>query len=198
MSTIEKQENGNPSDVTWLFCSDERPPINNEPFIVTDGEGFYSIGYHNLLYRSPTGQLRMPARYGQGMDVNYWMPISDDLLWTPCREQLPPESSKPLIFTFSGGSYVIGYSNGLYEIEGRHKVRGYSKAYVLSWAVLPVFCKKKKTDKEGVTNKVYRVEFHIKGTEDNANALRRSLAQCVSDEFEIKHVFGVTVDVSKD
>ena len=41
----------------------------------------------------------------------------------------------------------------------------------------------------------YKVEFYIEGTEADAHALRRCLAQWVSDEFDIRRVFGVEVCV---
>jgi len=40
---------------------------------------------------------------------------------------------------------------------------------------------------------VYKIEFYLEGTEDTAYELRRYLAQHVSDEFDIRRVFGVTV-----
>jgi hypothetical protein len=40
---------------------------------------------------------------------------------------------------------------------------------------------------------VYKVEFFIEGTEHNAQDLRRNLAQSVSDEFNLRRVFGVVV-----
>ena len=40
----------------------------------------------------------------------------------------------------------------------------------------------------------YKVEFYIEGSEEDAHILRRCLAQLVSDEFDIRRVFGVEVD----
>ena len=39
----------------------------------------------------------------------------------------------------------------------------------------------------------YKVEMYIKGSEEDAVSLRKSLAQTVYDEFELGSVFGVTV-----
>jgi len=44
----------------------------------------------------------------------------------------------------------------------------------------------------------YKTEFYIEGTEDDAHALRRYLAQNVSDEFNIRRVFDVTVTIDED
>ena len=43
----------------------------------------------------------------------------------------------------------------------------------------------------------YKVIFHINGTEKDANALRKCLAQSVSDEFEIAAVYGVGVELEE-
>lgn len=40
---------------------------------------------------------------------------------------------------------------------------------------------------------IYKVQMYIEGTEDDAISLRKSLAQSVSDEFELNRVFGVDV-----
>lgn len=39
----------------------------------------------------------------------------------------------------------------------------------------------------------YKISIYVKGTEDDAVALRKSLAQSVYDEFELGSVFGVDV-----
>lgn len=41
----------------------------------------------------------------------------------------------------------------------------------------------------------YRVRMYVKGTEDDAIALRKSLAQTVYDEFELGSVYGVRVEI---
>jgi hypothetical protein len=45
---------------------------------------------------------------------------------------------------------------------------------------------------------VYKVEFYFEGSEDDAQALRRSLAQSVADDFEISRVFGVLITTTED
>lgn len=42
---------------------------------------------------------------------------------------------------------------------------------------------------------IYKVQMHVEGTEDDAIALRISLAQSVCDEFELNRVYGVSVDL---
>jgi len=198
MITSESQTNENPNEVLWKFCEDECIPKNDGPFIVTDGEGFFSIGYTNWLYRTPEGQLKIPAHYGRGMDVNYWMLVPESLMWTLCNEQRPPKNNMPYIFDTCKGDYVIGYSHELYETEGKCQVRGHSKMYVTRWAALPLLCEIKKIDQKSVmAPNVYKVEFYIEGIDEDAGELRRNLAQSVSDEFSLHRVFGVTVCVDK-
>lgn len=40
---------------------------------------------------------------------------------------------------------------------------------------------------------IYKIEMYVKGTEDDAIALRKDLAQTVYDEFELGSAFGVSV-----
>lgn len=40
---------------------------------------------------------------------------------------------------------------------------------------------------------IYKVDMYVKGTDDDAISLRKSLAQTIYDEFELGSVFGVTV-----
>ncbi len=42
---------------------------------------------------------------------------------------------------------------------------------------------------------IYRVQLCFEGTEDDANSIMQSLAQSVSEEFDLKRVFGVTIDL---
>ena len=44
---------------------------------------------------------------------------------------------------------------------------------------------------------IYRLEGYAEGTEDDAIALRKSLAQSISDNFELKRVFGVSVELDE-
>lgn len=41
---------------------------------------------------------------------------------------------------------------------------------------------------------IYNVRLHVEGTESDAISLRKSLAQSVSEEYELKRVFGVSVE----
>ena len=43
----------------------------------------------------------------------------------------------------------------------------------------------------------YKVEFYFDATEDDAQALRRNLAQSISDEYDIPKVYGVTINEDK-
>lgn len=43
-------------------------------------------------------------------------------------------------------------------------------------------------------NNTYKVQMYVKGTEEDAISLRKSLAQSVYDEFELGSVFGVSVE----
>jgi hypothetical protein len=47
-------------------------------------------------------------------------------------------------------------------------------------------------------NNVYKVEFYFDGKEDDADTLRRHLAQSISDDFELCRVYGVTVTLDED
>jgi len=47
-------------------------------------------------------------------------------------------------------------------------------------------------------NNVYKVELYFDGKEDDANSLRRNLAQSISDDFELCRVYGVTVTLDHD
>ena len=119
-----------------MLCADKLPPKNSEPFIVTDGEGFYSVGYSNWLYRTPERQLRMPECYGKGMNVNYWMPIPEESLWTLCSDQLLPESKQPYVFADNKDGYAIGYSRLLIETNGKYWMKGRRLEFVLRWTAL--------------------------------------------------------------
>jgi len=42
---------------------------------------------------------------------------------------------------------------------------------------------------------IYKVQMNIRGTEADAISLRKSLAQCTCDEFELEAVFDVNVEL---
>lgn len=42
---------------------------------------------------------------------------------------------------------------------------------------------------------VYSIQMYVEGTEENARSLRKSLAQSVRDEFDLRSVFGVKVNL---
>jgi len=44
---------------------------------------------------------------------------------------------------------------------------------------------------------VYKAQLFFDGTDDDADTLRKHLAQSVSDEFNLRHVFGVTVSIDE-
>ncbi|MCL2834921.1 MAG: hypothetical protein FWD78_17255 [Treponema sp.] len=60
---------------TWVDIKEKMPPENGR-FLVSDGD-YIAVGFGNWLYRDPNGKIRMPANNGDGMDVNYWMPIPE-------------------------------------------------------------------------------------------------------------------------
>jgi hypothetical protein len=60
----------------WISV-EERLPDGKSPFLVTNGKQIV-ISYRNLMYRAGgTGELRIPANYGNGMTVTHWMPLPE-------------------------------------------------------------------------------------------------------------------------
>jgi hypothetical protein len=59
----------------WVNIKDAMPPDNESAFLVIDETEFITVGYTNWLYRNPEGHLRMPAKYGAGMNVTHWHPL---------------------------------------------------------------------------------------------------------------------------
>ena len=53
----------------------------------------------------------------------------------------------------------------------------------------------KKIERKDAFMKTYKVQMYISGSEEDAIALRKELAQIVHDEFQLGPVFGVTVDL---
>ena len=45
---------------------------------------------------------------------------------------------------------------------------------------------------------IYKVQLYVECTEDDARSLRKSLAQSVSEGFELACVFGVCVELEPD
>ena len=70
-----------PTFSQWLseqwICAEERLPDRDDyQIMVLDSKDNYMrFGYKGWLYRSPNGELRMPARHGRGMAVTHWFPL---------------------------------------------------------------------------------------------------------------------------
>ncbi|OPY63653.1 MAG: hypothetical protein A4E56_00376 [Pelotomaculum sp. PtaU1.Bin065] len=58
----------------WNKVADINP--NVDVFLAYDANcDHICIGRKAWLYRSPEGNLRMPARNGSGMEITHWMPL---------------------------------------------------------------------------------------------------------------------------
>ena len=61
----------------WISVKDRLPDeLSKERFIVTNGQSV-SFTYRNYFYRDGHGNLRVPAHYGQGMNVTHFMPLPE-------------------------------------------------------------------------------------------------------------------------
>ena len=61
----------------WISINDKIPE-GNKPFLATDNKGYIRIGYVNWITRhTDEPGLYLPAKYGEGMRIHYWMPIPD-------------------------------------------------------------------------------------------------------------------------
>ena len=56
----------------WISVKDQLPKAGK--ILVTDGETV-TISNGAWLYRSRDGEIRVPANYGAGLTVTYWMPL---------------------------------------------------------------------------------------------------------------------------
>lgn len=64
-------------DNQWISI-DDKFPQGDKPFLAADKTGYVKIGYVNWLSgHGDEPGIYMPAKFGQGMRVYYWMPIPD-------------------------------------------------------------------------------------------------------------------------
>lgn len=66
----------------WIPVTERLPEKEDGKVLVTDGIQV-NFSYRNHFYRDQGGTLRVPANYGQGMNVTHWMPLPE-----------PPETEK--------------------------------------------------------------------------------------------------------
>jgi len=60
----------------WIDIKEKRPTQADDPFLVTDGIDCIEItSQERFFILAETNELTIPARYGAGCTVKYWMPI---------------------------------------------------------------------------------------------------------------------------
>jgi len=63
----------------WIKINslEDLPPKATDILAFDANDGYMREGHSSWLYKSPCGEIRMPARHGKGMCVTHWQPLPE-------------------------------------------------------------------------------------------------------------------------